>query len=214
MSLTLSRSCLSYVVLLVLLVPPGPRWARFVRSPQAGAPRVAAGLAQTYSGRHAKTCMHSRVLARVRARIFLMKGTEGLLARARRGGCGALIMQWALFAADRSSLPRWRARPRRGWAGGLAAGLASLDAAAASPPRACSVLQLLFECSACTVCATAAMEHGLFGLLAMGAAWHGLAAAEAADGRALPALMRGTYSVLTRVAPAGERVEESGRVGW
>ena len=159
-------------------------------------------------------CMHSRVLARARARIFLMKGTQGLLARARRGGCGALIMQWALFAADRSSLPRWRARPRRGWAGGRAAGLASLDAAAAPPPRAWSVLQLLFECSACTVCATAAMEHGLFGLLAMGAAWHGLAAAEAADGRALPALMRGTYSVLTRVAPAGERVEESGRVGW
>ena len=160
--------------------------------------------------------MHAciRVRSRLRARIFLMKGAEGLLARARRGGCGALIMQWALSAADRSSRPRWRARPRRGWAGGRAAGLASLDAAAAPPPRAWSVLQLLFECSACTVCATAAMEHGLFGLLAMGAAWHGLAAAEAADGRALPALMRGTYSVLTRVAPAGERVEESGRVGW
>ena len=42
--LTLSRSCLSYVVLLVLLVPPGPRWARFVRSPQAGAPRVSADI--------------------------------------------------------------------------------------------------------------------------------------------------------------------------
>ena len=31
----------SYVVILVRLVPPGPRGARFVRSPQAGAPLVA-----------------------------------------------------------------------------------------------------------------------------------------------------------------------------
>ena len=76
------------------------------------------------------------------------------------------------------------------------------------------MLQLLFECSACTVCGTAAMEHGLFGLLASGFARHKLAVAEAADGRALLMLMCATYVVLTCVALAGERVEESGRVGW
>ena len=159
-------------------------------------------------------CMHSRVLARARARIFLMKGTEGLLARARRGGCGALIMQWALFAADRSSLPRWRARPRRGWAGGWAAIPWALCAAASSSPWAWRVLQLLFVSPAHSVCSGFALQQGLSGLLAMGAARHGLAVAEADDGRALVALVRAAYAELTRVVLAGHRVEESGRVGW
>ena len=48
----------------------------------------------------------------------------------------------------------------------------------------------------------------------MGAARHELAVAEADDGRALVALMRGAYAELTRVALAGHRVEKNGRVGW
>ena len=59
-----------------------------------------------------------------------------------------------------------------------------------------------------------ALQQGLSGLLAMGAARRGLAVAEAADGRALVVLMRAAYAVLTCVALAGERVEESGSVGW
>ena len=123
-------------------------------------------------------------------------------------------MQWALFAADRSSLPRWRARPQRARAGGWAAIPTARCAAAASSPWAWRVLQLLFVSSAHSVCSGHALQHGLSGLLAMGAARHGLAVAEAADDSALVALMRAAYAVLTCVALAGERVEESGSVGW
>ena len=76
------------------------------------------------------------------------------------------------------------------------------------------MLQLLFVSSAHSVCSGLALQHGLFGLLAMGAARHGLAVAEADDGRALVALMRAAYAELTRVVLAGHRVEEGGRVGW
>ena len=76
------------------------------------------------------------------------------------------------------------------------------------------MLQLLFMSSAHSVCSGHALQHGLSGLLAMGAARHELAVAEADDGRALVALMRDAYAELTRVALAGHRVEKNGRVGW
>ena len=144
-------------------------------------------------------------------------------ARVRKESCRArgaalsarlIYMQWRLSAESRSSRPRWRARSKRARAGGQAAIPTARCAAAASSPPARRALWPLFVSCACSVGSGNALQHGLSGLLAMGAARQGLAVAEAGDGRALVALMRDAYADLTRVVLAGHRVEKSGRVGW
>ena len=216
--------CLSYVVsvmfvlycLIGLIGPPRPKVGR-VRTVAPGG--GAAGGRWAGADIQRPTCKNMHAFACC-ARAHAAREKK---ARVRKESCRArgaalsarlIYMQWRLSAESRSSRPRWRARPQRARAGGWAAIPTARCAAAASSPWAWRVLQLLFVSSAHSVCSGHALQHGLSGLLAMGAARHGLAVAEAADDSALVALMRAAYAVLTCVALAGERVEESGSVGW
>ena len=117
-------------VVLVMLVPPGPGWAGFVRSPQAGAPRVAAAAAEAAGAREAihmhmrapkrhavarVRSMHSRASARWQ-KVSRLAPWQGFAGHEHRCTMGFPLFVAARSVAAATGVARTRASCGASWA--------------------------------------------------------------------------------------------------
>ena len=115
--------------MLVVLVPPGPGWAGFVRSPQAGAPRVAAAAAEAAGAREAihmhmrapkrhavarVRSMHSRASARWQ-KVSRLATWQGFAGHEHRCTMGFPLFVAARSVAAASGVARTRASRGASW---------------------------------------------------------------------------------------------------